>query len=134
KYKEQVYLTHCLNKKCSNVIDSRVGKKCSNGFIICNKCGSCCSNEQFIRRVENLKINGKSIPQTLIDLIEGKKGHWEKLDCYCYVCQEKLIEKKGFYSCDACKISYDYNITYVKQFKGNDFQLPEQYENIDAAY
>lgn len=117
KHKEEIYLTHCLNSKCTNVIDSRVAQRCENGLIICDKCGSCCSNEQFVRRVDNLRINGRSIPQSLISLIEGKKGHWEKAECFCYRCQSKMIEKGGNYKCEHCNLSYSRNDVYIKQNK-----------------
>lgn len=116
-YKQVVNLTHCLNRKCTNVIDSRVGKRCSNGLIICDKCGSCCSNEQFQRRIENLKINGKTIPESLILLSKEMSGHWEKAKCYCYKCKNEMTEKYGNYKCQTCDISYSNNIVYVKQSK-----------------
>ncbi len=124
KQEKEIYLTHCLNSKCTNVIDSRVGKRCSNGLIICDECGSCCSNEQFYRRIESLKTNGRYIPESLIYLAEEKKGHWEKAECYCYKCAGEMVEKNGNYQCENCKISYDRNGVYIKQYKN--------YKNIIA--
>lgn len=115
KHKEEVYLTHCLNSKCTNVIDSRAAKRCSNGLIICDRCGSCCSNKQFRRRIENLKTNGQIIPQSLITLAKEKKGHWEKAECYCYKCQSEMTEKNDNFKCESCNITYDRNIVYIKQ-------------------
>lgn len=115
---KEVYLTHCLNSKCTNVIDDRVAKRCPNGFIICDKCGSCCSNEQFSRRIESLKANGQTLSQKLTSMLSEQKGHWEKAECYCYKCQNEMIAKGGTFSCKSCSISYDRNEVYIKFFKG----------------
>ncbi|MCK8521943.1 hypothetical protein M0D21_10215 [Aquimarina sp. D1M17] len=116
-YRKEIYLTHCLNSKCTNVIDSRISERCENGLIICDACGSCCSNEQFIRRADGLKVNGRSIPQSLISLIEKKKGHWEKAECFCYRCKSKMIEKGGNYKCEHCQVIYNRNNVYIRQNK-----------------
>ena len=105
QFHKEIYLTHCLNSKCANVIDDRVAKKCPNGFIICDVCGSCCSNEQFARRIDTLKTNGQSVPQSLIDMYSKREGHWEKTECYCYKCQKEMVEdKNGDFVCKECNI------------------------------
>lgn len=114
---KEVYLTHCLNSKCTNVIDDRVAQRCSNGFIICDKCGSCCSNDQFSRRIESLRTIGGSLPQKLSNMLAERKGHWEKAECYCYKCQKEMVEKNGSYNCKDCSVSYDRNNVYVKSFR-----------------
>lgn len=113
-YLTDIYLTHCLNSRCTNIIDSRVAKRCSNGFVICDKCSSCCSNDLFNRRIENLKVNSNSIPNELINLLKNKAGHWDKLECFCFKCLTKLEFKGGSYICDNCKIEYDRNLVYLK--------------------
>lgn len=116
-YQKEVNLTHCLNSKCLNVVDDRVAKRCENGFIICDKCGSCCSNEQFIRRKGNLEDNGQPIPNQLLERIRNRSGHWEKAECYCYKCQKELIEEGGEFSCKPCGVSYGRQNTYIRSFK-----------------
>lgn len=117
-YHKEIYLTHCLNSKCTNVIDDRVAKRCPNGFIICDKCGSCCSNDQFERRVDALKANGQSISPRLKNLVFKKEGHWERAECYCYKCQKEMNEGKGGnFVCNDCKIHYDHFTVYIKFHK-----------------
>jgi hypothetical protein len=50
--KDIVYLNHCFNQKCNHIIDSRDSKQCPNGGYICEKCGSCCSQEKFKERLD----------------------------------------------------------------------------------
>ncbi|GAB3903266.1 hypothetical protein GCM10028803_31400 [Larkinella knui] len=129
---KEVYLTHCLNSKCTNVIDNRVAKRCLNGFIICDKCGSCCSNDQFLKRSESLKILGRPLPQKLSTMLTEQKGHWEKAECYCYKCQKEMIEKNGSYNCKECSVTYDRTTVYVKFYRdykkvfGQKFKKYEQ--------
>ena len=63
--KDHIYLTHCLNGKCNSIIDSRVSKKCSNNWIICESCGCCCSHEKNVQRLENLRKTGGNISEKL---------------------------------------------------------------------
>lgn len=117
-YDKQVYLTHCLNSKCTNVIDDRVAKRCPNGFIICDVCGSCCSNDQFARRIQNLKTNGQPVSHILREKFDLKMGHWEKAECYCYKCQKEMTENKGGeFNCKECDISYDRFNVYIRFHK-----------------
>ena len=116
--KVEIYLTHCLNGRCNNIIDSRVAKKCPNGFIICDKCGSCCSNSQFHRRINNLQKTGNLIPNKTYELAKGKKGHLEELKCYCYSCQNLMTEDKyGNQKCDRCKIEYNLFNSFITSYK-----------------
>lgn len=118
---QEIYLTHCLNKRCTNVIDSRVAKKCANGFVICDTCGSCCSNEQFKRRIENLRINGQNIPTDLEEKVRSELGHWEKAECFCYKCQQMMQNKKDNYECQSCKVEYDRFKVYLKFHKDYNY-------------
>lgn len=123
---EEVYLSHCLNKRCTNVIDSRIAKKCPNDSYICDVCGSCCSNDQFKRRIEALQVNGKTIPNWLFELYELKKGHFEKSECYCFKCQKEMNEVNGDFICEDCKVKYDkYNI-YIARYKDFAKQILEK--------
>lgn len=132
-FHEEIYLTHCLNSKCINVIDSRVAKRCPNGFIICDICGSCCSNEQFVRRKQTLEINGQSVKQKLLDLINNKAGHWEKAECYCYKCGKEMIEDKGGdFTCKECNIHYSRYNVYIRFVYGFRKTRDEKRKNEQA--
>tara|TARA_R110002051_G_scaffold325571_1_gene428979 strand:- start:1184 stop:4030 length:2847 start_codon:yes stop_codon:yes gene_type:complete len=62
---KDVYLNHCLNGKCLDIIDSRTTVKCKPkslenvdntdncGWYICNNCLSCCSSEKLLARKYN---------------------------------------------------------------------------------
>jgi hypothetical protein len=56
---KDIYLTHCLNGKCPDIIDSRTTVKCLPSksenpevcrWYICNNCLSCCSSEKLVAR------------------------------------------------------------------------------------
>jgi hypothetical protein len=119
-FHKEVYLTHCLNSRCTNIIDDRVAKRCPNGFIICDKCGSCCSNEQFARRIEGLQSNGQSVPVNLSKWVAEKAGHWENGVCYCFKCQKEMKEdRNGDFKCTNCDTRYDRYDLYLRFFKGS---------------
>ncbi len=106
----EVYLNRCLNGDCSNVIDSRVHKKCPNGLFICNICGSCCSTESFKRRLERLEDMSNSIPQDLPKFVQEKSGHLEKAEYYCSKCDgPRMMEevRSDLFKCTACGLEYD---------------------------
>jgi hypothetical protein len=108
--KEEIYLNHCLNGQCNNIIDSRVSKKCKNGLFICDKCGSCCSHEMFKRRLNNLELNGGKIPHNLIKCVDEKLGHLERGDYYCYKCEAEMVEVvEDIYNCINCNPTVQYN-------------------------
>lgn len=64
---KKIYLTHCLNGKCEQAIDSRDAVKCKPdgfeadkcGWYVCNYCHSCCSDEGIGRRVYILERTGQ---------------------------------------------------------------------------
>ena len=93
-----VYLNHCFNsKECANIIDSRDSKQCPNGLYICPSCGSCCSNEVFQRRLNNLSLTGGVISQRIRDLVQNNCGHNPK-EFYCYNCGTKISKE-----CNSCQ-------------------------------
>lgn len=90
-----VYLTHCLNWKCLNVIDSRVSKPCPNGWYICDSCSNCCSQEKINRRYENLVTNAAFNPsnprhQKLKFQVDNKLGHFENGEVFNFMNGEKM--------------------------------------------
>ena len=64
---KEIYLTHCLNGKCEQEIDSRDSVKCKPdgvdsekcGWYVCNYCHSCCSDDVINARISNLKSRGQ---------------------------------------------------------------------------
>ncbi len=111
EYHKPIYLSHCLNGECHNVVDSRVSKRCSNGMYICDSCGTCCSNELFKRRIDNLKTTGGYIHSSLIHRLNEKQGHLEKAEYYCYKCGGMMAEMSEFvYVCPRCEgVIYDFS-------------------------
>lgn len=84
-----VYLNHCLNWKCLNVIDNRISKKCYNDWYICDSCSHCCSQEKIERRYENLLANNAFNPnnprhQKLKHQVNNKLGHLERGETFNY--------------------------------------------------
>lgn len=66
---KDVYLSHCLNGRCEDIIDSRKTVKCKPsslanpdncGWYICNNCHACCSTEKLLARKSNLEYNGQN--------------------------------------------------------------------------
>ncbi len=108
-----VYLNHCLDGKCNCIIDSRISKKCDTGLYICSGCGGCCSHDMLNRRLTNLRTNGGLIHQQLIEAVEGKKGHQEKNEYFCYKCSGLMTEiiddiqfSPNYFMCIGCKVEY----------------------------
>ncbi|HAS36667.1 MAG TPA: hypothetical protein DCS15_09280 [Flavobacteriales bacterium] len=77
KHEEEVYLHHCLNGDCMDVIDSRFSAQCPNGWYICRSCGSCCSDEAISRRKGIVGGN------RLMDTHKNNEGVQEKAFCAC---------------------------------------------------
>ncbi|WP_204345549.1 cold shock domain-containing protein [Psychroserpens algicola] len=108
KHEEQVYLNHCLNGKCNNVIDSRISKKCKNGLYICDNCGSCCSHNMFQRRLSSLKSTGGYIHPSLAKIIDNKLGHLERAEYFCHKCSLVMKEiQHDVFHCSDCDITYN---------------------------
>ncbi len=103
-----VYLNHCLNGKCNNIIDSRDSKKCVNGLFICDSCGSCCSHDMLNRRLNNLILTGGLIHENLKIAVDEKLGHLERGDYFCYKCGKDMKEEKvDIFYCPNCNVRYD---------------------------
>jgi len=56
----EVYLSHCLNPNCTDIIDSRDCSKCPNGWFICKSCLACCNDEKIEIRTQIRKDTGQS--------------------------------------------------------------------------
>jgi cold shock CspA family protein len=105
---DEIYLNHCLNGQCNCIIDSRVSKRCDNGLIICNNCGSCCSHDMLERRLSNLKLNGGYIHENLVKCVNEKLGHLERAEYFCYKCKSEMTETSNdTFKCSNCNVNYD---------------------------
>jgi hypothetical protein len=110
---KEVYLNHCLDGKCNNIIDSRISRQCENGLYICNVCGGCCSHDMLNRRLNNLRVTGGFIHQNLVESVENKLGHKEKNEYFCYKCADLMTEViddinhgPRFFKCLKCAVEY----------------------------
>lgn len=121
---EEVYLNHCLNKKCESIIDSRDSKKCPNGLYVCGNCESCCSHKQLKNRLENLISNGAYIHPQLQKAVDKKLGHLERGVHFCHRCGGRAdeIEHETYY-CKTCDIQYDLS---EFKFDRNHKSLPSE--------
>lgn len=105
---DEIYLNHCLNGQCSNIIDSRVSKRCNNGLFICDNCGSCCSHNMLERRLSNLKLTGGYIHDNLVICVNEKLGHLERGEYFCYKCKSEMTEiSNDIFQCSNCNVKYD---------------------------
>lgn len=97
-HNELVYLTHCLNMKCHNIVDNRISKRCSNGWTICDQCDSCCSQRKIASRYENLKINNyfdlnNPQHQRLEHQFINKAGHLERQEFFDYQTGDRKLNQ-----------------------------------------
>jgi len=90
------YISHCLNGRCGETIDSRDSRRCSPdgfssdkcGWYICKNCHSCCSNSSINNRVENSKINNWNYNC-------HTEGHKDLGLIFCYHCGSKMLNSEG---------------------------------------
>lgn len=110
KNHQEIYLSQCLNGECKTVIDSRVSKRCCHGLYICHHCGTCCSEESFVRRLRSLRKLGGYIHSKLILNVKKQNGHLEKKEYYCYKCSEMTTEiNDNTFQCLKCNVTYNLN-------------------------
>ena len=107
EYNKEIYLNYCFQCK-SGIIDSRDTKKCPNGYYICPKCKSCCSNEVFDRNVQRYRLLGYSIPARLA--AQQGTGHRENNMFFCPTCGNQMVLRSGYapdqaenYFCPECE-------------------------------
>ena len=73
---DEVYLTHCINHRCHEIIDSRDSAKCQPegfsqeryGWYVCPYCYACCNTTKLKQREHNLDKVGRTYSG-------HKKGH-----------------------------------------------------------
>lgn len=89
---KEIYLSHCLNSHCENIIDSRDTVKCKNdgypdhcGWYICDYCYACCSTEKINGRMNILQITGQEYHC-------HERGHLDKGIICCPKCGHETNE------------------------------------------
>ncbi len=93
---EAIYLTHCLNGRCPQVVDSRDSVKCkpegynqdSCGWYVCNFCHSCCSDRALENRQYIYSVTGKQYNC-------HTKGHLDLGEICCSKCGSRLNQLKS---------------------------------------
>ncbi len=91
----QIYLSHCSNGKCEDIIDSRDCVKCKPkgfdpdcGWYICKSCNSCCSSENLERRKYIIERTGQEYKCHTI-------GHKDQGIKCCSKCGEEMTRAKS---------------------------------------
>ncbi len=95
KLHEVIYLNHCLNWRCLNVVDSRISVTCPNGWYICDSCSNCCSQDKLEKRLANLITNNAFNPnnprhQKLKYQVDNNLGHMEREEKYNHKTGDKI--------------------------------------------
>src|SRR5690606_3526108 len=97
KENEEIYLSHCLNGKCEDIIDGRDCVSCKNegyddtcGWYICNNCLACCSSEKLRAR--------KYVLEEIMNLEYTchLEGHLNRGVICCNKCGYETVKNKGF--------------------------------------
>lgn len=100
---KEIYLTHCLNGRCSNTVDSRDSVKCNPegfdqegcGWYVCKDCHACCSTE---------KLNGRRYVAEVINKLE-------------YKCQTQGHRNLGIICCNECGNAMNTFEPKIEEFK-----------------
>lgn len=87
-----IYLSHCLNGHCEDIIDSRDSVKCKPpevsdecGWYICKNCNACCSSSKLEVRKSNLEQNGQEYKY-------HTEGHRDRGIICCSDCGHEMYE------------------------------------------
>ena len=94
EYNNIIYLSHCANGACQDIIDSRDSVKCKPGghsqecgWYICNNCFACCSTKKLKGRQYVYEMTGQKYDCHII-------GHKDRGVICCNKCGEEMIEKE----------------------------------------
>lgn len=89
---KDIYLSHCLNGQCEDIIDSRDSVKCKThgyedecGWYICKNCNACCSSEKLKARAGYLANFGQEYKCHL-------EGHRDRGVICCSDCGHEMKE------------------------------------------
>ncbi len=97
---DPIYLSHCLNGRCDNIIDSRISKRCNydnqnapdyvSGMYICDKCSSCC-NMDTLKRIQEKGVSSEKQTKSLEWRIDHKATHEERHEKFCFKCGSLMV-------------------------------------------
>lgn len=103
-----IYLSHCLNGQCEDIIDSRDSVKCKThgysdecGWYICKNCNACCSSEKLRGRKYILEQTGQEYKCHI-------EGHRDRGVICCSDCGNEMNE--AIHSIDLYKKQLDWFI------------------------
>ena len=92
EHSNDIYLSHCLNGQCEDIIDSRDSVKCKPpgfgddcGWYICKNCNACCSSDKLKARKSNLEKLGQEYKCHL-------EGHRDRGIICCSDCGHEMKE------------------------------------------
>lgn len=121
---KEIYLNYCFQCK-KGLIDSRDTKECPNGFRICPSCGSCCSDNMFMRIRQRYENTGGKAPASILRL-QGL-GHAERGMMFCYKCGAQMERKGDKWECPSCDSLPEQPL--LDEDMGNAAPPPEYYES-----
>jgi cold shock CspA family protein len=92
-FDQPVYLTHCLNGRCTNIVDSRESVKCKPdgvdqntfGWYVCNSCSACCSGRVLETRAHIYSATGQ-------EYAGHKIGHLDLGQVCCHDCGTVMLQ------------------------------------------
>lgn len=93
---ENIYLSHCANGACLDIVDSRDSVRCktngssNNGWYVCNNCHACCTSKNIQSRAYRLRQMG-------IDNEGPTEGHWDRQEICCNKCGTEMEKYKPNY-------------------------------------
>lgn len=97
KYKKEIYLSHCANGACLDIVDSRDTVRCKTqgnadncGWYVCNNCHSCCMSKNIKSRAYRLERMGQQYNC-------HKEGHWDRQKLCCNKCGTEMNEYSSNY-------------------------------------
>lgn len=89
---KEIYLSHCLNGNCQDIIDGRDSVRCKTegfneecGWYICNNCHACCSSEKLSARKWILEQNNRTYNCHI-------EGHRDRGIMCCNDCGDEMFE------------------------------------------
>lgn len=94
---ENIYLSHCANGRCLDIVDSRDSVLCKSeghgdncGWYVCNNCHACCTTRNVQARAYRLAQMGqeRQCPQ---------EGHRERQKICCNKCGTEMEEQSANY-------------------------------------
>ncbi|WP_100613614.1 hypothetical protein [Confluentibacter citreus] len=123
-----IYLSHCLNGNCEDIIDSRDTVKCKNeghdddcGWYICNNCYACCNSEKLEDRKNILERTGQEYKC-------HTKGHLNRGIICCPECGNETEEIEG------SKELYEKQLNWFKEHKNIHPNITNYGQRNDGKY